>query len=126
MNKYNEDPAKLFCEQHWNEVFGESSSIENYNMSYIVVSNFIPLVLIAVLYIIIYPKLKSQEIPGEKLANAGQQRQQRERNVLKMTIAIVLGLQYAGCHALYCLFSSLRTALYGRIVASHTFHVLSD
>ena len=48
-------------------------------------------VLIAVLYIIIYLKLKSQKIPGEQSANAGQQRQQSERNVLKMAIAIVLG-----------------------------------
>ena len=91
VNKFNEYPAKLFCEQHWNEVFGESSSLENYTMSYIVVFNFIPLVLIAILYIIIYLKLKSQKIPGEQSANAAQQRQQRERNVLKMTIAIVLG-----------------------------------
>ena len=47
--------------------------------------------LIAILYIIIYLKLKSQKIPGEQSSNAGQQRQQRERNVLKMAIAIVLG-----------------------------------
>ena len=51
----------------------------------------IPLVLIVILYIIIYIKLKSQKIPGEQSANAIQQRQQRERNVLKMAIAIVLG-----------------------------------
>jgi len=31
------------------------------------------------------------KIPGEQSANAGQQRQQRERNILKMAIAIVLG-----------------------------------
>ena len=48
-----------------------------------------PWVLITILYIIIYLKLKSQTIPGEQSANAGQQRQQRERNVLKMAIAIV-------------------------------------
>ena len=66
-------------------------------MSYIIVFNFVPLVLIAVLYIIIYLKLKSQMIPGEQSANAGQQRQQRERNVLKMAIVIVKGLQCAGC-----------------------------
>ena len=58
-------------------------SPENYTLSYIVVQIFIPLVLIAV--------LKSWKIPGEQSANAGQQRQQRERNVLKMTIAIVVG-----------------------------------
>ena len=49
------------------------------------------LVLLAILYIIIYLKLKSQKIPGEQSADAGQQRLQRERNVLKMAIAIVLG-----------------------------------
>ena len=57
----------------------------------VVVFIFFPLVLIAILYIIIYLKLKSQKIPGEQSADAGQQRQQRERNVLKMAIAIVLG-----------------------------------
>ena len=91
VNKLVEYPEGLFCERHWNKVFGESSSPENYFMSYSVVFTFIPLVLIAILYIIIYLKLKSQKIPGEQSANAGQQRQQRERNVLKMAIAIVLG-----------------------------------
>ena len=90
IRKLVEYPEKLVCERNWNEVFGESSSSENYLFSYIVLFAFIPLVLIAILYIIIYLKLKSQKIPGEQLANAGQQRQQRERNVLKMAIAIVL------------------------------------
>ena len=89
--KLVEYPGELVCERHWNEVFGDSSSPENYFMSYIVVFIFIPLVLIAILYIIIYLKLKSQKIPGEQSANAEQQRQQRERNVLKMAIAILLG-----------------------------------
>ena len=84
-------PEKLVCKRRWNEVFGESSSQKNYLLSFTVVFMFIPLVLIAILYIIIYLKLKSQKIPGEQSANAGQQRQQRERNVLKMAIAIVLG-----------------------------------
>ena len=91
VNKLVEYPKGLFCEGRWNEVFGESSSHENYMLSYLVVFMFIPLVLIAILYIIICLKLKSQKIPGEQSANAGQQRQQRERNVLKMAIAIVLG-----------------------------------
>ena len=86
-----EYPEKLVCESHWNEVFGETSSPENCFLSFTVVFIFIALVLIAILYIIIYLKLKSQKIPGEQSANAGQQRQQRERNVLKMAIAIVVG-----------------------------------
>ena len=51
---------------------------------------YVPFVLIAILYIIIYVKLKSQKIHCEQSVNAGQQRQQRERNVLKLSIAIVL------------------------------------
>ena len=81
----------LACHLGWNEAFGEYSSVENYAVSLVVVFGFIPLVIIAILYIIIYLKLKSQEIPGEHSVNAGQQRQQRERNVLKMAIAIVVG-----------------------------------
>ena len=83
--KLVEYPGKLVCERRWNEVFGESSSFENYLLSYKVVFTFIPLVLIAILYIIIYLKLKSQNIPGEQSSNAVQQRQQRERKVLKMS-----------------------------------------
>ena len=89
--KLVEYPENLVCKRRWNEAFGESSSYENYLLSYTIVFMFIPLMLIAILYIITYLKLKSQKIPGEQLANALQQHQQRERNVLKMAIAIVLG-----------------------------------
>jgi len=91
VNKVVEYPEMLVCQLHWSEVFGESSSYEHYMISYIVLFGFVPLVLIAILYITIYLKLKSKKIPGEQSTNAGQQRQQRERNVLKMAIAIVLG-----------------------------------
>ena len=89
--KLVEYPEQLDCRFQWNEAFGENSSIKNYYTSVIVVFCFIPLLLIASLYIIIFQKLKSQKIPGEQSISAGQQRQQRERNVLKMAIAIVLG-----------------------------------
>ena len=85
-----EYPEKRVCKRHWNKVFGESSSLENYIMSCLRVFNFILLVLIVILYIIICLKLKSRKIPGEQLANAGQ-RQKIERNVLKITIGIVSG-----------------------------------
>jgi len=81
----------LVCDWRWEEAFGDSWSVENYILSLFVALIFVPLVVIAVLYIIIFLKLKSQRSPGEQSANAGQQRQQRERNVLKMSIAIVLG-----------------------------------
>ena len=99
--KLVEYPGGLVCGLRWKEVFGESSSFEHYRVS-ILTFTLIPLVLIAILYIIIYRKLKSQKTPGEQSANAGQQRQQRERNVLKMAIAIVLG--FAVCWLPLCIF----------------------
>ena len=80
----------MVCSSHWKEVFGNNAS-ENYFLFVFVTFVLIPLVLIAILYIIIFLKLKSQRSPGEQSVNAGEQRQQRERNVLKMAIAIVLG-----------------------------------
>ena len=89
--KLVESHGELFCRWHWKEAFGESSSRENYYLSLYVALTFVPLVVIAILYIIIFLKLKSQKSPGDQSATVGQQRQQRERNVLKMAIAIVLG-----------------------------------
>ena len=91
--KIVEHPAgRLECNMLWNEVFGETSSFRNHFLAFSVVFIFTPLVLIAMLYIIIFLKLKSQKIPGEQSANnEAAQRRQRERNVLKMAIAIVLG-----------------------------------
>lgn len=51
--KLVEYPEGRYCENHWNKVFGESLSPENYFITYIVVFIFIPWVLIAILYIII-------------------------------------------------------------------------
>ena len=104
--KLVEYPGALVCELRWKEVFGESSSYGNYGLSIVIIFDLMPLVLIAILYIIIYIKLKSQKIPGEQSANAGQQRQQRERNVLKMAIAIVLG--FAVCWLPYSIIWFLR------------------
>ena len=89
--KLVEIPGGLVCRLRWKEAFGESSSYHNFFVPCLMIFYLIPLVFLAVLYIIIYIKLKSQKIPGEQSANAGQQRQQRERSVLKMSIAVVLG-----------------------------------
>ena len=89
VTKILEFSGEYVCVQRWNEFFGESSSL--YLLPAITVALFIPLVLIAILSIIIFFKLKSLKIPGEQLTCDKQQRRQRERNVLKMAIAIVLG-----------------------------------
>ena len=53
---------------------------------------FMPFVLISILYIIIFLKLKLQKIPSEQLANAvAEQRRQRENRVFKAAIAIMSG-----------------------------------
>ena len=103
--KLDEYLEALRCRRRWNEDFGESSSFKNCYFSAAVVFIFIPLVSIAILYIKIYVKLKSQTIPGEQSANTGQQRLQRERNVLKMAIAIVIG--FALCLLPFGIASSL-------------------
>ena len=95
----------LVCTRRWNEAFGESSSFENYYFSGAVAFIFIPLVLIAILYITIYIKLKLQKIPGVQSVNAAHQHLQRERKVLKMAIAIVLG--FAVCLLPFGIASSL-------------------
>ncbi|XP_020616434.1 neuropeptide FF receptor 2-like [Orbicella faveolata] len=83
-------PGRLACRLHWNEVFGEF--FENYYVAFLIILIIIAFLLITILYIIIYAKLKSQNTvaPGQQSASVGQQRQQRERNVLKMATAIVL------------------------------------
>ena len=80
------------CQMQWKKAFGENSSFKNYFVAILVINIFIPFLLIAILYIIIFLKLKSRKIPGEQSANnEAEHRRQRERNVLKMAIAIVLG-----------------------------------
>ena len=89
--KLVEHPGGLVCVWQWNEAFGESFlSFENFVVAMFVVFRYIPLVLIAILYLTITLKIKSQKIPGEQSVNARDQHAKRERNVLKMSIAIVL------------------------------------
>ena len=101
-------PGGLDCIFLWDEAFAESTFHMNYYLASVVVFIcFVPLVLIAILYMIIYLKLKSQKSPGEHSVNAGQQRQQRERNVLKMAIAMVLGFAVCWLPLAILLFLSL-------------------
>ena len=99
--KLFEYPGGSLCALSLTDVFGDFSSHNIYFGAILIVIYFIPLVLIIILYITIYIKLKSHKIPGEQSANARQQRQQREGNVLMMAIAIVLG--FAVCWLPYCI-----------------------
>ena len=84
-------PGKLLCLRRWNEAFGESFSFKNYFLALFVVFLYIPIVMLTILYSIIVIKLMLQRRPGEQSTNAEQQRAKRNKNVLKMAIAIVLG-----------------------------------
>ena len=72
-------------------VFGKSSFFVNYHLAIYVVFDNIPIALQTKLYSIITIKFKSQKIPGEQSVNADEERARRNSNVLKMSIAIVLG-----------------------------------
>ena len=80
----------LVCWWQWNDAFGESSSLEDYFLGLTIVVIYVPLVSIAIIYFAIALRIKSQKIPGEPSANARNQRLKRERNVLKMSVAVVL------------------------------------
>ena len=84
-------PAGLTCVMRWNEVFGNSSSNENYLLAVYITFLFTPWVLVTILYAIILIKLKLQKIPGKLSFSAEQQRAKRERNVVMIAVAIVSG-----------------------------------
>ena len=88
--KVLEYPEGLFCRWQRNDAFGEFLSQQTYILGLIVVIIYVPLVLISILYFVISLKIKSQNIPGKQSANARERRLKKERNVLKMSVAIVL------------------------------------
>ena len=71
-------------------IFGEKSSLAIYLLSACILFFYIPFVVLVILYSIILIKLKNQVHPGEQSASVEEQRTRRNRNVLKMTIAIVV------------------------------------
>ena len=74
----------------WEVTFGEKSSFAIYVLSANILCFYIPFVVLVILYSIILIKLKKQAHPGEQSANAEKQRTRIDRNVLKMTVAIVV------------------------------------
>ena len=83
--------GRLTCMTLYSEFFNAVTVSIHYFAAVMIIFRYIPLVFIAILYVIIYLKLKLQKVPGERSVNAGEQHGIRERNVLRMSIAIVLG-----------------------------------
>ena len=79
-----------WCVNQWEVIFGEKSSTGIYFLSASILFFYIPFVVLVILYSIILIKLKKQVHPGEQSASAEEQRTRRNRNVLKMTVAIVV------------------------------------
>ena len=79
-----------WCENQWEVIFGENSTFGIYILSAFIFFYYIPIVVLAILYSIILIKLKKQVHPGEQSASAEEQRTRRNRNVLKMTVSIVV------------------------------------
>ena len=97
--KLVESGGHLTCRLRWHEAFGESSSLQNYYVALFLVLAVIPFALMTVLYSIIIVKLRAQKIPGGESVSSKEQekRMKRDRSVLKMVLAIVLG--FALCWA---------------------------
>ena len=89
--KLVEHPGGYVCTMQWNDVFGESSSLQNYLVAMFVIFLSTPLLLITIVYAVIYLKLKSQKIQGNGSFNAERQHLRRERRVLKMAVSVVSG-----------------------------------
>ena len=79
-----------WCENQWEVIFGENSSFGIYILSASIFFYYIPFVVLVILYSIILIKLKKQVHPGEQSSSNEEQRARRNKNVLKMAIAIVL------------------------------------
>ena len=94
------------CVQLWMRVLDDSSLMTKYFMALFIAFFYIPFVLMFILYLAIFLKLKSQRGPGEHSMNAQIQRLRRERNALKLSIAIVLG--FAVCWIPFSIFALVR------------------
>ena len=84
-----EYPGGMLCKGLWQEAFG-GTTYAKYHLTGAIVFFYIPSVLLVIIYSIILLKLKKQGHPGEQSSSNEEQRARRNKNVLKMAIAIVL------------------------------------
>ena len=115
--KIVEQPEGLACVRRWKAAVGESSLKETFSAAMTILYLYFPLVFISILYLLIAFKMKANKIIGLQSVNVIEQRLKRERNVLKMCIAICWCSQYVGCHSASgdCCSSILQTEQYHRV-----------
>ena len=97
----------LRCALQWEEAFGESSSEASYYVAMFLLLAVIPFALMSILYSIIILNLRAQKIPGGESVRAEEleKRMKRDRSVLQMVLAIVMG--FALCWAPFNIFAFL-------------------
>ena len=81
--------GKFLCVPNWKEAFGDKLSRSGFSLGIFTLFVFIPSFLLIILYTIIFVKLKSQKIQGEGSTHSERQRVKRNKNVMKMAVAIV-------------------------------------
>ena len=86
--------GEVSCVFNWKEAFGVSVSDTDVALAYYIAFVFIPIILLILLYSVILFNLKLQKFPGKQSPDAEIQRKKRNTNVLKLAIAIVLGLAF--------------------------------
>lgn len=103
----NNSKGQLQCALKWKEAFGESSSDASYYVAMFLILAVIPFALMSILYSIIILKLRAQKIPGGESVSAKEleKRLKRDRSVLQMVLAIVMG--FALCWAPFNIFAFL-------------------
>lgn len=83
------DQEVVMCHRNWDSVI-DSTTWSEYIFAMNVVFVYIPMALLIILYSSMLLNLTSRKTPGEGLTDAERKREKRNRNVWKLTIAIVL------------------------------------
>ncbi|XP_022790168.1 substance-K receptor-like [Stylophora pistillata] len=91
--KLSNSKGQLQCVLKWEEAFGESTSVASYYVTMFLILAVIPFALLSILYSIIILKLRAQKIPGGESVGAKEleKRLKRDRSVLQMVLAIIMG-----------------------------------
>ncbi|XP_015773717.1 PREDICTED: neuropeptide Y receptor-like [Acropora digitifera] len=83
--------GKFSCVTNWKKIegLGNGMPIADFYLAFATLFVYFPSALLIILYATIFKKLKSQKIPGEESTYSERQRTERNRNVLRMAVAIV-------------------------------------
>ena len=124
--KVDEGTREILCYFDWYGTFEGSWPIENHYITVYTAFSFIPAVLLVILYSIILIKLKLQAPPGVQLTNTTKQRERKNRNVLRMAIAIVLAFFFCSIPTIKTRLIAVRQPVDSSILFSCGFWLFTD